>query len=116
MPPDEIRRRLEGLKWPEAPPAIDVVSASQPASRPTDATFVPPPIEPAKDTLWTFAEGQWSPVPIWKLFTDNRETAIALGPDVDEHTEFVTELRKQEGSESALQKAIMLARPENRRL
>jgi len=114
MRPDEVRRMLEEVKWPDPPKPIEVLAAI--ASRPADAGFVPPPIEPVKATLWTFAAGRWRPVPVWTLFTDNRDTAIATGPDVTDATEFVTEVRRHEGSGSALQRAIMLARPENRKL
>ena len=75
-----------------------------------------PPIEPAHGTLWQNVAGQWKAVPVWTCFTDNRETALVLGPGIDEQAEFVVEIHKSESSQSTFQKAIMLSRPENRKL
>ncbi len=115
LPPDEVRKLLEGLTWPPPPPAIEVTASRPAATGPAELSIRPPPIEPAKATLWRYAAEAWTPVPIWTVFTDNRETAVAAGPGVDEETAFVTEARRKDASGSTFQKAIMLSRPENRK-
>jgi hypothetical protein len=84
------------------------------ASQPQGLVFVPPPVEPAKATLWQFSNQQWKPVGVWTLFTDNRETAVYLGQNEQDAPCFAVEVRKQTSSRSLLQDAIMLSRPENR--
>jgi multidrug efflux pump subunit AcrA (membrane-fusion protein) len=112
LPPDRIRGMLDELRWPPAPAPIRVATEAAGVA-PDEIAFVPPPIEPVRATLWRLVEQRWVPVPVWTAFTDNRETAVA-GLDAADG-EFVVEIRKAKSSESALQKAIMLARPEDRR-
>ncbi len=114
MLPDEIRRFLDGLTWPAAPEPIEVGAEPSPDAGPGGSDFPPPPIEPAKATFWQHVDGAWKPVPVWTRFTDNRETAIAGGPEVAEGSAFVIEIRKQAQSRSTFQRAILLTRPENR--
>ncbi len=116
LPPDEIRRLMDGIAWPPAPAAIEV-AATQPATTgPTEISIRPPPIQPARGTLWRFTEGAWKLVPVWTAFTDNRETAIVGPPDAGEEAAFVVEARQTASSENTFQKALMLQRPENRKL
>lgn len=116
LPPDEVRRLLDGIEWPAAPPSI-LVTATQPASTgPSEMSIRPPPIDPSRATLWQLTGASWRPVPVWTMFTDNRETAIAAAPEVVPGMAFASEVAKKEASESTFQKAIMLTRPENRKL
>ena len=114
LPADQLRALLEGVNWPPAPPPVSVAATQPAASQPEGLVFVPPPIQPAKATLWRFSNQQWEPVGVWTLFTDNRDTAVYLGRDEHDASGFAVEARKRTSSRSLLQDAIMLARPENR--
>jgi len=111
--PDEVRRRLETLDWPDAPEPIRVIGAAPTATRPTEVS--PPAVQPEPGTLWLNRNGQFVAVPVWTLFTDNRETAIVGGPSVTPDTRFVVEVRRDILSRSVLEEALMQARPEDRR-
>lgn len=113
LPPDETRRLLESVTWPDPPPPVTVSESPATAAHPEEISFVPPPIEPAKATLWQYVDEAWKPLPVWTLFTDNRETAVVTAAD-ESDLAFAVEIHKKEGSRSMLQEAIMLARPENR--
>jgi HlyD family secretion protein len=116
LPPDEIRRILDGVEWPPPPAPIEVATSRPATSGPAEISIRPPPVEPTRATLWQYAGGQWRPIPVWATFTDNRETALAGGAGIESGAAFVVEARKTESSQSTFQKAIMLARPENRKL
>jgi len=114
LPTDQLRRLLETVSWPAPPPPVTVTAPRRPGSQPAGFTFVPPPIEPAKATLWQFTDRQWKPAGAWTLFTDNRETAIYTGQGMDAAMAVAVEVRKQTSSKNLLKDAINLARPENR--
>ena len=113
--PDEVRRLLDRVTWPQAPKPIDVLPGRTATTQPGEATFTPPPLEPTQAALWQHRDGAWVPVPIWTAFTDNRETAVVTGPGITGDSAFVVEIRKADASSNPLQRAIMMARPEGRR-
>ncbi len=113
--PDEVRRLLNHVTWPQAPNPIDVLPGRTATTQPGEATFTPPPLEPTQAALWQHRDGAWVPVPIWTAFTDNRETAVVTGPGITGDSAFVVEIRKADASSNPLQRAIMMARPESRR-
>lgn len=114
LPPDDIRVLLEDQKWPPPPAPLPVGTADAPATAP--AGTVPPPIHPEKGTLWKYADERWSPVSVWTSFTDNRETALVDAGDLGPGDEVVVEVEKIKAEENMFQKALMLQRPENRKL
>lgn len=114
LPADQLRTLLEGVSWPAPPPPMMVIATRPAASQPQAVAFAPPPIEPAKATLWQYIDQQWKPMGIWTLFTDNRETAVSAGQVANTTLAFAVEVRKQTSSKSLLQDALMLSRPENR--
>jgi len=115
LPTETIRRELEQLTWPARPEPVQVLGSEPTASGPGEAR-VPPPLEPVKATLWQFIDGVWKPVPVWTLYTDNRETALHPAGLAGEEMAFVTELGKEDAGRNTLQQAFYLARPENRKL
>ncbi|HOW69912.1 MAG TPA: efflux RND transporter periplasmic adaptor subunit [Phycisphaerae bacterium] len=114
LPPTEIRHTLDALKWPPAPASTPVIGRHPVETRPSEVSFTPPPLEPVKGTLWQYVNLKWQVVPVWTVFTDNRETIVAENSPVKAGDEFATEVRMHANGQSALQRAIMLARPENR--
>lgn len=114
LPPTEIRRTLETLPWPARPEPTPVIGKRPVETRPSEVSFKPPPLDPVKGTLWRYVNQEWQGVPVWTVFTDNRETIIAEGTSLNAGDEFATEVRMHGSGQSALQRAIMLARPENR--
>ena len=121
LPPDQIREVLDGLEWPTAPEPIPVqiISSFRPASRPGGVEIVPPPLEPEMTALWQYVEGSWRAVPVWvwNSFTDNRKSAILASPELEGQEPFVVEFHgPDESGASRLEQAILLSRPEQRRL
>jgi HlyD family secretion protein len=130
MAPDDVRKVLDGLQWPPAPAPIPVAGSPTAPSKPSAAAeasaatkkadevgIVPPPIEPVKATLWQSVAGTWKPVPVWTAYTDNRETLLFAGPGVTDGASFVTEvIVSGGGGPSQFEQAILMTRPENRRL
>jgi HlyD family secretion protein len=116
LPPDVVRRQIDQLVWPTPPASIRVLGTRPATTQPDSVAVLPPPIEPAKGTLWQYEHGQWKPVPVWTLYTDNRETAVVTAPGLDDAAAFATEIGKADPNKNMLKQAMMLANPENRRL
>ncbi len=131
LPPDVIRSQIEQLTWPEPPAPLHVSGSAsarlatatqhsalgtQHAARSTQHLTEPPPLDPAKGTLWQCIDGHWHPVPVWTLYTDNRETAVYTGPGINPDTDFVTEIARKGSGRSSLEQAFYLANPANRKL
>lgn len=113
LPPDVLRQEMDQLAWPEPPAPIAVLGHRSDQGQ---LAVQPPPLEPAKGVLWQWTAGRWRPVPVWTLYTDNRETAVYFGPQADDAAEFVTEVARGDGRRNGLQQAFYLANPENRKL
>lgn len=115
LPPDAVRRQIDQLTWPEPPAPVRVLGTRPASTQPGSVAVLPPPIEPAKGTLWQYEHGQWKPVPVWTLYTDNRETAIVADASLDGGA-FAIEIGKAEPEKNTFKQAIMLANPQNRKL
>ncbi len=115
LPPDVIRQQIEHLTWPAAPAPLRVLGTQPAGLRPGATAALPPPIEPSRGTLWQYDNGRWKPVPVWTLYTDNRETAI-VASGIDESAAFAVEIGKAEAGKNMFKQAIMLANPQNRKL
>jgi HlyD family secretion protein len=116
IPPEAVRKALDAVTWPSEPAAIPVTGRGATA-RPEQMEISPPPIRPTRATLWQFVSGAWKPVPVWTGYTDNRETLLFPGPGAEAGRAFVTEVRGLgRAGRSQFEQAILMARPENRRL
>jgi HlyD family secretion protein len=117
LPADQVRKALDQVQWPPAPAPIPVAGDAKATSKSGEVSIVPPPIKPAKATLWRFAANAWLPVPVWTGYTDNRETVVFAEPGVEKGLEFATEVVMSSGGrgQSQFEQAILMTQPENRR-
>lgn len=115
LSPDVIRHRVEQMNWPTPPEGLRVLGTSPAATEPAQAAR-PPLLAPAKGTLWQYIGGQWKAVPVWTLYTDNRQTAVYIGQDIGQDSNFVTEATSAAPGKNTLEQALYLANPQNRKL
>ncbi len=115
LPPDLIRQQIAQLTWPTPPESMRVLGGAPTDSQPNAMHIAPPPIEPSKGTLWQYEGGRWKAVPVWTLFTDNRETAV-VASGVGEKSAFAVEIGKVDADKNMLKQVIMMSSPKNRKL